>query len=270
MITGRILPGVPLDGAAMDDLLTSFYRDGYVLIRQVLTPDEVAALREVTDRCFADAQLAGTKHIDNHFILRNTLELDPIFVDMLTREPILSLAEAIVGRDCKFCGQNVIRNAKGVAISNWHVDDRVEFPLPDEVPQHDRRVRMPVQWFTIQMALSDIESDADGPTQFVPASHYSGRRPNSQDAPEFDGHGPVSALCKAGDIYLQNNQCWHRGGPVTSDRTRYVLQSQYAARWAFTRFGEYNRVPIPEATLAQADERLIQVMGLRPVGAARY
>lgn len=270
MITGKILPGAPLDTDTMDDILARFYRDGYAVIPQVLTAEEVSALREATDRCFVDPRLAGTKHIQNHFVLRNTLELDPIFVDMLTREPILSLAEAIVGRDCKFCGQNVLRNAKGVAITNWHVDDRVEFPLPDDVPRHDPRIRMPVQWFTIQMALSDIESEEDGPTQFVPTSQYSGRHPNNQEAPEFDGCGPVSALCKAGDIYLQNNQCWHRGGPVTSDRTRYVLQSQYAARWAFTRFGEYNRVPIPEETLAQADEQLFQVMGLRPAGAARY
>ena len=47
------------------------------------------------------------------FILRNTIELDPIFRDMLLREPILSLAEAIVGENCKFCGQNVFAKSSG-------------------------------------------------------------------------------------------------------------------------------------------------------------
>jgi hypothetical protein len=211
MITGRILAGEKLSKEGMDDVLSRFYRDGFALIPGVLTPDEIAALREVSDRCFSDPSLAGTKHIDHHFILRNTLELDPIFVDMLVREPILSLAEAIVGRDCKFCGQNVLRNTKGVAITRWHVDDVVEFPVPEGVKRHDPNIRMPVQWFTIQMALSDIDTVEDGPTQFVPGSHYAGRHPNSQENPEFDGNGPYSMFCKAGDIYLQNNQCWHRG-----------------------------------------------------------
>ena len=181
---------------------------------------------------------------------------------MLVREPILSLAEAILGRDCKFCGQNVLRNPKGMAITNWHVDDMVECPLPDDVPRHDPRIHMPVHWLTIQMALGDIDTVEDGPTQFVPSSQYSGRHPNSQENPEFEGNGPVSVLCKAGDIYLQNNQCWHRGGPVLSDRTRYILQSQYAARWAFTRFGEYNRVPVPEPVLQQADEHIRRILGI--------
>jgi ectoine hydroxylase-related dioxygenase (phytanoyl-CoA dioxygenase family) len=164
----------------------------------------------------------------------------------------------------------VLRNPKGVAITRWHVDDVVEFPLPEDLPHHDFRTRMPVQWFTIQMALSDIDSVEDGPTQFVPGSHYSGRHPNNQEHPEFEGRGPVSMLCKAGDIYLQNNQCWHRGAPVLSDRVRYVFQSQYAARWAFTRFGEYNRVPVPNRVLEKADERLSRVLGLRPSGPAKY
>ena len=263
MITNKIQPGEPLSEEQMRPILDQFYREGYALIPGVLTPDEIHTLREVTDRCFADPLLAGTKYTSGAgFVLRHTLELDPVFVDMLVREPIMGLAKAIVGDDCKFCGQNVIRNTPGKAIAVWHVDDRVEFPLPDDVPRHDPRIRMPVQWFTIQMALSDIDTVEDGPTQMVPGSHYSGRHPNSQEHPEFDGRGPTSILCKAGDIYLQNNQGWHRGAPVTSDKTRYVFQSQYAARWAYTRFGEYNRVPVPDMVLQHADDTLKKVLGV--------
>ena len=265
MISKRIFPGERLADDVMDETLEKFHRDGFALIPGVLTRDEIAALREVTDRCFDDPVLAGTDYVSGQgdgFVLRNTLELDAVFVDMLIREPILSLAEAVVGEDCKFCGQNVIRNARGQAIDLWHVDDRVEFPLPDDVPRHDPRVRMPVQWFTIQMALTDIDTVEDGPTQFVPGSQYSGRDPNSQENPEFEGRGPVSALCKAGDVYLQNNQCWHRGAPVTSNRMRYVFQSQYAAFWAYRRFNTYNHVPVPPTVRSRASDRLKQVLGV--------
>lgn len=261
MAANPILAGEPLPAAQQAQVLEDFHRQGFALVPGVLSPEEVAALRRRSDELFADPALAGTKYIQSEFILRNTIELDPMFRQILLRQPILDLAEAIVGRDCKFCGQNVIRNRAGVAISTWHVDDVVEFPVPEGVEHHDLRLRMPVQWFTVQMALSDIESEADGPTQFVPGSHYAGRHPNDQQQPLFRGQGPVSVLCRAGDIYLQNNQCWHRGGPHSSPRMRYVLQSQYAARWAFTRFGEYNRVPVPAADLRGADPHLLQVLG---------
>lgn len=115
LITNRILPGEPLNHQQMEQVLAHFYRDGYALIPGVLSSGEVEALREATDRCFADPLLKGTKYTggSDGFVLRNTLELDPLFVDMLIREPILSLAKAIVGEDCKFCGQNVIRNDPG-------------------------------------------------------------------------------------------------------------------------------------------------------------
>ncbi len=131
---------------------------------------------------------------------------------------------------------NVIRNEPGQAISVWHVDDVLEFPLPEAIPRFDPRIRMPVFWLTVQCALSDIDTLEHGPTQFVPGSHYSGRRPPNQEEPTFEGRGPQALFCKAGDIYLTNHQCWHRGAPNTSDRIRYVMQIQYAQRWADARF----------------------------------
>ncbi|NJR52214.1 MAG: phytanoyl-CoA dioxygenase family protein, partial [Leptolyngbyaceae cyanobacterium CSU_1_3] len=87
---------------------------------------------------------------------------------------------------------------------------------------------------TVQVALSDIDELAHGPTQYVPTSHYSGRKPNA--TLEFDGHAPQSVFCKAGAIYLTNHQTWHRGAPNLSERVRYIMQIQYAQHWADRRF----------------------------------
>ena len=74
--------------------------------------------------------------------------------------------------------------------------------------------------------------------EFVPASHLSGRNPNDQEEPSFQGKKPVSMLGRAGDAYMvsrllatdcsrcglrllttphrwrcvsqMNNQVWHR------------------------------------------------------------
>lgn len=268
MIGGHILAGERLSRADTEGVLGRFHRNGLARVPGALTSRETQHLRAVTDRCFSDPALQGTKYTNTTrdgsggsegYALRNTVELDAAFVDMLEREPILSLAEAVLGPDCAFCGQNVIRNGPGQGVDTWHVDDVVEFPLPREVVSHDRRARMPVHWFTIQITLSD--NDADGPTQFVPGSHYSGRPPDAQREPEFEGVGPASILCKAGDIYLHNNQTWHRGAKVTGSRTRYLMQTQYQAAWAFRRFSEYSRVPVPEALLARSSKRVRALLG---------
>lgn len=226
-------PAAPQELAAIVD---EFLREGCVLIPNVLRADEVAALRTKTDEYAANPN-TPRKHLTmaaNAFVLRYCHELDPLFQAMTTHEPIVRVAQAVLGANAKFNAMNVIRNGPGQAIAHWHVDDVLEFPLPPEIPRFDARIRMPVFWMTVQVALSDIDSIEHGPTQFVPTSHYSGRKPN--ETLEFDGRGPQSVFCKAGDIYLTNHQCWHRGAPNLSDRVRYIMQIQYAQGWADRRF----------------------------------
>jgi hypothetical protein len=159
-------------------------------------------LKESTNPNLADVRYVQLgKHQetgeDLPFILRNTIELDQMFRDMLLREPIFSLAEAIVGTGCKFCGQNVLRNKPGLSIDSWHVDGEVHFPLPNSIERYDPRIQMRVMWFTVQMALSDIELIEHGPTQYVPVSHYSGRNPNNQVTTPFPYFvKPVIFICK--------------------------------------------------------------------------
>lgn len=225
----------PLDRELLEEIAGRFHRDGYALVPEVLDREELLALREAGDAIFADP---ATKEHHRHgldFVVARLYTGHPLFEAMLVRPPIPALVEAILGPGYQVVGQNVIRNPPGVAISRWHVDDVLEFPLPEGM-SHDPRVRMPVLWLTVQIPLTDIEAEEYGPTQCVPGSHYAGHLPSEQENPVFKGHGPVSLLCRVGDLYLQNHQCWHRGAPNRSDRTRYVLQQQYGARWAVRRF----------------------------------
>lgn len=223
---------------AMQPSVEEFFREGCVLVPGVLSPETVAALRAKTD-CFASDPNTPGKHktyAGSAFVLRFCHELDPLFAEVAARDSILSLVGAVLDSGAAFNAMNVIRNEPGQAISRWHIDDVLEFPLPETIARFDPLIRMPVTWLTVQVPLSDIDSLEHGPSQFVPGSHYSGRRPPGGESPEFEGRGPKSMLCKAGDVYLFNHQCWHRGAPNISDRTRYVMQLQYAQRWADRRF----------------------------------
>lgn len=243
------------------EIIRDFKRDGFVLIPKVLDPDEVTALRQKSDLLFEDPAIIQAGYVQGGWILRHTNELDRIFCDLLVREPIISLMEAIFGPGCQQCGMNVLRNDRTKAIDRWHVDDALFFPLPADIPRHDPRIDMPIFWLTVQVPLTDIDSIDHGPTQYVPGSHYSGQHPPKTEPPEFEGRSPVSVLCKAGDIYLHNSQCWHRGTPNRSDRVRYLLQQQYGARWAFPRYNAYIRYKMPEHLLEGASGRLLKVLG---------
>ena len=281
-----ILAGEKFSREKTQEIVGKFYRDGFVHIPNVLTKNEVKALIEKTDQLMDDPnirdrinpELGDPKYVqlykhsitgeEQPFILRNCIELDEIYRDMLLREPIFSLAEAVVGKDNKFCGANVLRNTPGLSIDKWHTDaEEAYFPLPEDIKRHDSKLHMPVFWFTVQFPLTDTDSIEYGPTEYVPESHYSGRNPPKEEPVVFDGNEPVSVFAKAGDVYLHDPMCWHRGAPNASSRTRYLFQTQYAVNWAYTRFGLYNRVPVPEDELVNSNDKLLNLLGRpRPIG----
>ncbi len=242
-------------------ITADFHRDGFALVRNAIAPATVARLRELGEAVFADpAALAAAKH-GCPFVAARLYEAHPEFAAFAASEPIYALMSALLGLGFQACGMNLIRNPPGQAIDHFHVDDGVEFALPPDVPRHDPALTMPVLWLTVQVPLTDLETVAHGPTQFVPGSHYSGRAPDDPQRPAFVGRGPVSVLCRAGDLYLQNNQCWHRGAPNTSDRTRCLLQVQYARRWCAARFHPPLRAQARARVLVGGDARLRQVLG---------
>ena len=277
---GVILASKPFTQVKTQKIVNKFFRHGFVHIPNVLTSEEIKALIDKTDELMDDPdvrakfnpKLGDPRYVQLYkhnitgkelpFILRNCIELDEIYRDMLLREPIFSLAEAVVGKDSKFCGANVLRNTPGLSIDKWHTDSQeAYFPLPKDIKRHDPKIHMPVMWFTVQFPLTDTESIEYGPTEYVPESHYSGRTPPEGESVTFDGNEPVSVLAKAGDVYLHDPMCWHRGAPNTSTRTRYLFQTQYAVNWAYTRFGLYNRVPVAKNELAKSSDQMLNLLG---------
>jgi len=255
----------PYAASNIEHLKTEFARDGYLLIPDVLDRDEITELKAGIDRVFSDDAFADNCYSD--YVAVRLFETARIFEEMLTREPIIGLVESILGPDCHLIAQNAVRNAPGQAIDTFHVDDLVIAPLPDDIPRHDPRVTLPQFLVTIQIPLTDIPAVEYGPTQFVPGSHYSGRQPNDTRQPEFEGRGPVPILCKAGDIYLHNGQCWHRGAPNTSDRTRYLLQLAYGMRFISQRFHPFVNYSLPQHVMDNADARRLRVLGFHGKGA---
>jgi ectoine hydroxylase-related dioxygenase (phytanoyl-CoA dioxygenase family) len=263
-----ILPGEPFSADKNKQLADEFCREGCLLIRDVLTPGEVAALKEAIDRVFADPRIKTTDTLYGDWIAVRLFEWDNLFRDMLVREPIISLMEAIVGPECHLIANNFVRNPPGSAIDSYHADiPDLCWEMPDDIPSFDPRIRFPCYVLNVQIPLTGLESDEYGPTQYVPRSHYSGRPPNDLKNPTFEGRGGVSIHCKPGDIYLQHSQVWHRGAPNSSNRTRYLLQQAYSRRFVSQKFYPFLNYRMPDHVLQGASERLLRVLGKHPKGA---
>ena len=258
-------PPTELDATHLETGQADFNRDGFLLVPGVFDAGEVEALKMRIDRVFEDEAFQDNRYSD--FIGVRLFETDALFVRALTREPIISLVESILGPDCHLVAQNIVRNRPGQAIDTFHVDDLLILPVGPGMERQDPRLTMPVFILTVQMPLTDIPALEFGPTQYVPGSHYSGRHPNDPYQPSFEGREPVSVLCRAGDSYLHNGQCWHRGAPNTSDRTRYLFQMSFGRRFVSQRFYPFVNYQLPQHVLEGADDRTKRVLGFHPKGA---
>ena len=107
---------------------------------------------------------------------------------------------------------------------------------------------------------------ANRPTQFVPRSHLSGRYPNDQQEPSFQGAGPVSMLGNAGDAYMMNNQVWHRGSPNMTERPRVLGGTTYCKRFVSQRLFPHVDYVLPKHVLEGAEPRLQRFLGRHDKG----
>lgn len=259
--------GMPFSAAQTKAIVDHYNREGCVLMPGILSPDLVGQLKEGVDRIFASERAKYTDTLYGSFIAVRCFEWDNLFRDLLVAEPIISLMETVVGHDCHLIANNIVRNAPGQAIDFFHADPPLFMPLPESVPRFDSRMTIPTFILNVQIALTDIEAVEYGPTQYVSGSHYSGREPNDKFNPVWEGNEMTSILCKAGDIYLQHGQVWHRGGPNKSTRTRYLLQQSYGMRTIAPRFFPFVDYKMPAHVWDGASERLQRVLGRHPKGA---
>ena len=261
----------PFTEQELTPILEDFFLNGATIIRSVLSADQCEQMCRRIDQIFDEPYFAEMRNVKTKpegskpIVVHRLFECDRMFRDLLIREPIISIAETVLGPQCHSIAQGCILNRRDHGINRFHVDDGLEFPIQNEsVKRHDPRLRMPVLRMSVQIALTDQDEDRFGPSQFVPGSHYAGRSPNDPEHPIFEGQRPVSLHMKAGDLYLLNGQTWHRGVPNTSDRVRYLFHQVYGQRFVSQRFWPYLNYHMPDYVLEGADERLLRVLGKHP------
>lgn len=204
--------GQTVDPVVADADLARVQRDGYVIIPDLLNPDQLDEIRT-----------AVTPLLDHHG--RNSFEggttqrvysvLNKTRVcDVIADHPrVLALLDRLLLPNYLLSMLQVINILPGEQAQMLHTDDGF-YPIP--------RPRKALGAATI-WAIDDFTED-NGATDVIPRSHLWG-----EEAPDPAERQPV--VMSAGSCVFFPGTLWHGGGANRSDRPRLAVTAQYCEPW---------------------------------------
>ena len=214
-----------------------FYRtNGYLGVEDVLSRDEVAELRRVTD-AFVEASRQVTE-TDSVFDLEpgHTPEnpqlrrlIDPsrqhdVYARGLRHDKILDITAQLIGPGIRTNGDKLnMKSAEVGSPVEWHQDWAFYPHTNDDL-------------LAVGVAIDDMTVE-NGCLLVVPGSHkgrihdhhLNGRFAGAVTEPDFTGEGAVPIEIRAGGISIHHVRMLHASAPNTSGKPRRLLLYMYCA-----------------------------------------
>ncbi|MEL6893396.1 MAG: phytanoyl-CoA dioxygenase family protein, partial [Actinomycetota bacterium] len=239
--------GIPdleiVDPAEVERAAELFHRDGFVVVRDALEGDRLAALRDATLRVVDEildvdpvgAAGGGAGGLPHRYSFgatsgsRHRLH-EPAWasvIDLPTTTPILT---EIFGSSTYVCGGGGGDLALPGAIEcqGLHADNIWAEPH-DPVGGLTMR-QLPVPIVTINFAMVDLTWE-NGPIRQIPGSQrWLDPIPNLLDEPPWMRFSTVCPT-PAGSAIIRDNRSWHSGTPNVSDHVRALPNIEYYAPW---------------------------------------
>jgi ectoine hydroxylase-related dioxygenase (phytanoyl-CoA dioxygenase family) len=193
-----------------------FERDGFVLIPDALSADELERLSVATDRVWRQEGEPGAPLHRLAFA-----GLDDAFLELVDHPACLPLVSDVLGWNIYVYHCHLdIHPPDPVAEPawRWHQDGgrqnvELESPRP--------RLSVKVAYF-----LTDVPTAEHGALRVLPGSHESDSLPRDSEPT-----GAVPLLVRAGTAVVFDRRLWHARGDNRSDRTRKALFYGYTHRW---------------------------------------
>ena len=226
-----------LDGRPFADWRAEYDARGYVILKNVLSSEQLAAIRE-----------ALAPHLGRDLKGRNDFEglrtnrvyallaKSPVFAELAAHPLALAFAEAELGETCLLSSCLAINLQPGETVQPWHFDDS-----PIKVARPRPAFGVSAFW-----AIDDT-TETNGATEVVPGSHLWGERliPAALSSDDFNNRSlrdvaadpgarpdAVKMTMSAGSLAITKGTLWHRGGANLSDRPRMIITPQYCVGWA--------------------------------------
>jgi ectoine hydroxylase len=214
-----------------DEERRQFHEEGYIIRADVLSPQQVAALTEATDRIDRREREKGFE-ANKALFFPNFLPEDDLFVELVDYERILPAVWEILGWNIYlYHAHLIVTPPSGQPEDNrtfgWHQDSgRVNV----EIECHPRpRLSLKVAYF-----LSDVSQPGRGNFWIIPGSHLLDTLERPADGigqPE----GAIPVCVSPGTAVLFDRRLWHAASPNWSSITRKVLFYGYGYRWIRTK-----------------------------------
>ena len=202
----------------ISDQCMKFLTQGYIVMKNVLSPDQLQRAQEAFERGMAHSE----DRDKDYYGIGNIFDLDEIFVELVNHPVTFPVVLESIGPDVQLEGCGGVVYQPGGNIFNWHRDTHGFLGINLEMSP---RFRAKLHYF-----MDDVSEDG-GCLGYVPGS----QRYRPDDMPEVermeDMPGFVRLPMKAGDALLIHIHGWHTVFPNTSDRPRKSLIYCYSHFW---------------------------------------
>ena len=222
-----------------DQQVEAFGRDGYLSLDAITTPDEVAVIRDIYDRLFAERagwrdgnlfDFAGTED-DGEVKLPQMLNLSK-YAPELARTRFRANAEAVakrlLGPEAELVFEHAIRKPPRVGPPTpWHQDEAF---FNGQTDYESLTIWVPLQAATVE----------NGCMRYVPGSHVGPLVPHRSIGDDPRVHGleavgvdeaaAVHAPIPAGGAAIHYYRTLHAAGPNTSEQPRRAYALGFGVR----------------------------------------
>ncbi len=196
---------------------------GYLYLHNVLTPDQLAAIRarfdeiEASEGDEAGEEMANTKEVGIGR-LANLVEKGEEFAPCYTHPRILAAMTHIMGEEIHFDSLNGRNCPPGEGLQVLHRD------AMGSTDETGYRVCQSL-W------ILDDFTPVNGATRIVPGTHRSNLDPReAMEDPKAPHPDEELILAPAGSVVVFNGHCWHGGTENRSQGQRRVLHGCYVRR----------------------------------------
>lgn len=211
----------------------TFFEQGYLLLRGVLTEEHRRRLEEEVDLVYARERAAGRTRRDGSLHLLGFLTRHDLFADLLTHPTTFPYVWGLAG-------WNIYSHHSHLDVTpsqpepsapywGWHQDGYRQNSDP-EPPDGSPR---PMLSLKVAYVLSDLSAPGRGATKIIPGSQLRNTLPRPAGGPRHqpDPDGAMEIIANPGDAFVFDRRLWHSRSSNRSRITRKMLFIGYTYRW---------------------------------------
>jgi len=249
---------------ASPDEVRFLVEEGYLVRPGLIQGEELGRLRDALDEVEADERRRGAKEGTSRafggLFLRYLEDKHTAFRDMITYQPTLSVARAVLGPlvQIRGFGSRIVAPGEPNAETEWHQHMQVATDPPS--PWFMRP-----QGLDCLIYLDEITED-NGPICLLPRSHRDMVAANLPANQYEDMADQVELRLPAGSVLMMHAAMWHRAKPPTArDRKRRLLLLNYTPTWMKrTPFGVKPENGLTGSLVEAGDPEVLELLGIAP------